>query len=692
MKQYLSLFASPPDYPDTPIFPLTFFSRCIAAYVSPLDLIHLSHTSRQLCRLFMSKTSRTTWKTVLGNVPELPPCPGDMCEPLYAALVFGKYCFGCGVEDAFWVDYALRLRVCETCYKANVVEGTEVLKSLPQDTRHIINDVLFMLVPSANIFNFANLDVSFDRINPLYHLQEDFYFKPELEAMLRLLWPVPASKSDVSELKELTRIRANYVMMRQMHAVLIHAWDNLCATSASESDFSRIKSMYRSVEDIQVFGCDWDEVCAPENPVFAGYLSGKGAEENAIVRLRRDPPKPHAQLAAERDTLSQQEVTGRQARLRARRAQVEKWYQTVVVQHPYLACRRAELPNAHDTEGLWESLVSGSDGNARDTFDPDAPLDGPFVRMFIVTPLIMYQRRLVRCLAAELEEYERRHVEDAGASSLTSRAWELSAGAEHEPWTMEWQVDPLEMLVRPTALFACRECGAQPYAFPAINEHWQEAHPDESAWVRVGTGFGGAGEYGAEVWEGAEVAERILEVLVRKGLREGERNMGGLNELVEEGWVYCACGDPTMATPDQVEEDLGWETLVDHVLNHLNDNMLRRKTSPNGSNGAPVWLDDHNLASCIKYLPEDADTFEGNNRVTADDSTRKRVDALLRKCPETSSPACLLCVLTPDSRKDDSLFLMANADAIVYHMEAKHGKHFEDADVVFWDKAVFDTP
>ena len=58
-----------------------------------------------------------------------------MYEPLYAALVFGKHCFvgivvllectqcsrlvkGCGVSDAFWVDYALRLRMCEQCYKA----------------------------------------------------------------------------------------------------------------------------------------------------------------------------------------------------------------------------------------------------------------------------------------------------------------------------------------------------------------------------------------------------------------------------------------------------------------------------------------------------------------------------------------------------------------------------------------------
>ena len=29
----------------------------------------------------------------LSNAVELPPCPADMCKPLYAALVFGHHCF-----------------------------------------------------------------------------------------------------------------------------------------------------------------------------------------------------------------------------------------------------------------------------------------------------------------------------------------------------------------------------------------------------------------------------------------------------------------------------------------------------------------------------------------------------------------------------------------------------------------------
>lgn len=85
------------------------------------------------------------------------------------------------------------------------------------------------------------------------------------------------------------------------------------------------------------------------------------------------------------------------------------------------------------------------------------------------------------CLAAEVEQYERRRTE----GRWRSKTWGLGTGMDVEAdgklQTMGWQVDPKVLLARPTVLFACRECGALPYAFPDINVHWQEAHMDKSA-------------------------------------------------------------------------------------------------------------------------------------------------------------------------------------------------------------------
>ena len=47
----------------------------------------------------MSKDSRRIWMRALGRAVNLPPCPSDVSEPLYAALVFDHHCF---VSDHLW--------------------------------------------------------------------------------------------------------------------------------------------------------------------------------------------------------------------------------------------------------------------------------------------------------------------------------------------------------------------------------------------------------------------------------------------------------------------------------------------------------------------------------------------------------------------------------------------------------------
>ena len=130
-----------------------------------------------------------------------------------------------------------------------------------------------------------------------------------------------------------------------------------------------------------------------------------------------------------------------------------------------------------------------------------------------------------------------------------------------------------------------------------------------------------------------------------------------------------------------------------HVFDHLRLNGLRTKTVvPDGcvtfchpfakraqavifsasTEDAPVWPNDHDLASCIIYLPDGADTSKASNRFMPDGAARERAILLLDQYPETLSPACRLCdSLTPDGKKDDTLFLSEYASAMVYRMQAK---------------------
>ncbi|KAI1789068.1 hypothetical protein LXA43DRAFT_1022338 [Ganoderma leucocontextum] len=226
-------------------------------------------------------------------------------------------------------------------------------------------------------------------------------------------------------------------------------------------------------------------------------------------------------------------------------------------------------------------------------------------------------------------------------------------------------------------------CGDCPYAWPGINVHWREKHRDESVWDEEG-------EFKAEVWEvGVEVAERILAALVEHGLGTRDRGMMSLDDLIEDGRVFCVCGDPGMAAPDN---GLNWVALVKHVFGHLNENARRTLTPParleSEQEESPVWIDDHELASCIKYLPRGADTSQAVLRVHAEPDIRARIDTCLSQCPEKSRQVCCFCdALTLDEKKDFTLFLPDDADAVLYHMQAKHGQDFQEKNVVFREES-----
>ncbi|RPD58185.1 hypothetical protein L227DRAFT_190832 [Lentinus tigrinus ALCF2SS1-6] len=66
----------------------------IASHLThPLDLLHYSWTSTVARGTLMSRRHRSIWQVVLRRVPDLPPRPEDLSEPLYTALVFGQHCF-----------------------------------------------------------------------------------------------------------------------------------------------------------------------------------------------------------------------------------------------------------------------------------------------------------------------------------------------------------------------------------------------------------------------------------------------------------------------------------------------------------------------------------------------------------------------------------------------------------------------
>ncbi|CAE6534642.1 unnamed protein product, partial [Rhizoctonia solani] len=71
--------------------PLDIFTE-IASYLFPNDIFSLSYLSKLFRDLIMCQSSRHIWTNAMRNVEMLPPCPSDMSEPAYLAILFSKYC------------------------------------------------------------------------------------------------------------------------------------------------------------------------------------------------------------------------------------------------------------------------------------------------------------------------------------------------------------------------------------------------------------------------------------------------------------------------------------------------------------------------------------------------------------------------------------------------------------------------
>ncbi|KAG8973475.1 hypothetical protein FRC05_008749 [Tulasnella sp. 425] len=92
----------------------------IFGHVHPLDLLSLARTTKVLRSHLMSKRSISVWKTAREAViPPVPECPKDQSEPQWAKLLFTHDCTMCGAPRIQKVDWNLRLRGCEVCFKTN---------------------------------------------------------------------------------------------------------------------------------------------------------------------------------------------------------------------------------------------------------------------------------------------------------------------------------------------------------------------------------------------------------------------------------------------------------------------------------------------------------------------------------------------------------------------------------------------
>lgn len=143
---------------------------------------------------------------------------------------------------------------------------------------------------------------------------------------------------------------------------------------------------------------------------------------------------------------------------------------------------------------------------------------------------------------------------------------------DYDVWYAELEsLSADDALSRHYALFECEEqydvCNTGIVAFEELHSHWRMAHP-QTAW-------GTAGPPQLHVAPGTP-AKLLTRIRCRGSYRVGGEMLDAvrlprntpravLDELVKSGRLYCACGDPSMPPP----AELDWLTLVSSVRRHL---------------------------------------------------------------------------------------------------------------------------
>ncbi|KAI0739580.1 hypothetical protein C8Q80DRAFT_189493 [Daedaleopsis nitida] len=205
----------------------------------------LLHESTSQC-LLRSRDSLRCWQAALSSVSGLPPCLEDMSAPFYVALIFDDNCMECGQTGSYFVDYALGVRFCGTCFENQVVQGTTLFDGVPDAVR----DAVLTLIPSEQSIDVTNWpQSSLSRIDPCVHTIGEWYYKPHVDKVLKMLWPVPLADI-LEQLMPMLLKQAEAVFIRQMTGTLLNFWDQVFTQSRRVS-IDAVAVMHDVIRELQ---------------------------------------------------------------------------------------------------------------------------------------------------------------------------------------------------------------------------------------------------------------------------------------------------------------------------------------------------------------------------------------------------------------------------------------------------------
>ncbi|TDL27050.1 hypothetical protein BD410DRAFT_783204 [Rickenella mellea] len=146
----------------------------IFGHLRPIDLLQLSRANKALNKIMMSNSGVSLWKAARRNIPAFPETPGDMSDAEWVHLIFETNCHGpgCKKKGIRKIDWALRIRGCERCWKENVVWSGRFAQQFPELELEVMQ-----LLPYSSTGGWAYRYLS----------NNQFYWRPAILALSKVL-------------------------------------------------------------------------------------------------------------------------------------------------------------------------------------------------------------------------------------------------------------------------------------------------------------------------------------------------------------------------------------------------------------------------------------------------------------------------------------------------------------------------
>ncbi|KAI0773190.1 hypothetical protein BD413DRAFT_314671 [Trametes elegans] len=656
----------------------------IASHLHPLDLLHIARTNKYLRSVLLHRSSRFVWKASLNGVAGLPTCPEDMDEPAYSGLLFEPHCSVCG-SHARRVEYAIRVRLCKHCYAANMKTGHDFFKELAVDEKSDFlkelavdeeRKLLCMAVTPCEIGRSVSITSecihrAIQLEDPLEHELDDKYYVPQLFMSFTGLFRNPDEGEALQDWAE--DVCAHTIRLHEQ-ATAILLWKKDTEQRKAEEDQALAlvwkASILEKLDDMDYVQADF-----PDSTEWRALIEQPKVLTNRVWTNLR--PKLEDLLQQERRRRAQ---VAFEKRRWMRIQQIGAFYEFFVVDMP--GVDRRLMPNVYDAGQLPSLLELAERNNAQGDVGLSEFLG------------------VLANACAETDVYLSRAKEIA-VERLAEGGRDWHYDVEHEPRAAEREqcnaelqtLSPDETLTRYYAIYSCRGyrgCNIRALTFEEIHAHWRTTHP-YVAW-------GSPHE--------PQLNKRSGDAGLRSGSLENDGSYGGggmildavglprdtpistLDELVQSGRLYCACGDPSLPPPGA----LNWAKLFAHIAERrekYRDQEQQLVFSPKS-----MLRSDHVITgseSCVKLLPPGVDTSAAAARVTVDDKAQLLtiLERLASRPTPQAVPVCRMCKrVAKNSYRNRSYGLRKMAlpdtpEGIVWHLRGWHAKEFQKIDILW---------